>query len=64
MPDDFEPDEPDFLAHLRNVLDDYKDGTLESRDDAVEAIIQHPVVRVALRMKLVGHALDAEAPHS
>lgn len=42
-PYDFTP----FEQHLRNVLSDYKGGGLDGLDDAVQAILDHPELRVA-----------------
>lgn len=48
-------DEPDLATHVCNVLDDYDAGLLDGRDEAVEAIIGHPVIQQAIRMKVIDH---------
>lgn len=46
-------DEPDLTTHICNVLDDLQNGVLDSRDEAVDAIMAHPTIQAALNMKAI-----------
>lgn len=43
------PDEPNFARHLAAVIEDVADRTTDP-DDALSAILEHPVAKVALRL--------------
>lgn len=40
------PDEPNFAKHLRNVLTDLAEGQLDGVDEAYEAIMDHPAMKL------------------
>ena len=38
-------DYPNLKTHITNVLEDYKNGLLDSSEEGVEAILEHPEIR-------------------
>lgn len=43
--------EPDPRTHIGHVLADYRDGLLDGLEDAVDAIMEHPELAAALKLK-------------
>lgn len=41
----WQPEEDDLKTHVANVLVDYRAGLLDSLEDAVEAILEHPEIK-------------------
>lgn len=40
----------DPRTHIGHVLTDYRDGLLDSHEDAVDAIMEHPRIAAALKL--------------
>jgi hypothetical protein len=59
MTSDREFDEPDFAKHVANVIQDAVDHTV-TVDEAIEAILEHPVAKAGMRLKIIG-PLDADS---
>jgi hypothetical protein len=62
MTDSRDFDEPDFEKHVANVLTDYRDNALDGLDEAVEAIVEHPAVRDAGKLKTMQDAMRRYLP--
>jgi hypothetical protein len=43
----------DLKTHITNVLEDYKNGLLDSAEEGVEAILAHPEIRDRLKLTVI-----------